>query len=362
TPRAAEGSACTVLDDICGIIAKGGAGFSGIEKFEAGIPADWAVFELGSIPSGGNNWTTTDDTDYTDADGSGCGGAAANWPGGNTTAGSGAAACADSDGSVEANGPDIEPDGTPDCGTAVPDDPTSDCQMRAYMCVPPINPADYTNSTLSFNVDYQTASQDSAAAGDPPQEALQLLVGTAAPSALTINTYDGPFVFDHKSGSLEISPSRVLSLNLNSFVDPALTDPDPALDGPINVCFHYAGVFSWYAQIDNVALRAENCAVGDADFDGVSDDVDNCTDVANPGQEDSNGDGIGNICDADLTGFGGLEDCIVNFLDLTAMKSAFFSADADADLDSSGFVNFADLTIMKNQFFGPPGPSATGCN
>jgi hypothetical protein len=95
----------------------------------------------------------------------------------------------------------------------------------------------------------------------------------------------------------------------------------------------------------------------DADGDGVADDTDNCTLVANADQRDSNGDGIGNACDADLNG-----DCSVNFADLGQFKSVFFSANADADFDGNGSVNFADLGMLKASFFAPPGPSATGCN
>ncbi|MEL7448605.1 MAG: choice-of-anchor X domain-containing protein [Pseudomonadota bacterium] len=92
----------------------------------------------------------------------------------------------------------------------------------------------------------------------------------------------------------------------------------------------------------------------DGDGDGIADSADNCTLVANPDQTDSNGDGYGNLCDADLNNDGN-----INFSDLGLMKAVFFTADADADLDGDGSVNFADLGLMKASFFGPPGPSGT---
>ena len=90
----------------------------------------------------------------------------------------------------------------------------------------------------------------------------------------------------------------------------------------------------------------------DMDDDSVSDDLDTCTLIPNADQRDSNGDGIGNACDADLD-----NNCAINFLDLGILKSVFFSNDADADFNGDGAVNFLDLGIMKAAFFGPPGPS-----
>jgi len=93
----------------------------------------------------------------------------------------------------------------------------------------------------------------------------------------------------------------------------------------------------------------------DTDGDGIDDTVDNCSTVANPDQIDSNGDGFGNRCDADLN-----DDLIVNVSDLGLFRQVFFTDDADADFNSDGVVNVADLGALRAAFFQPPGPGATG--
>jgi len=93
--------------------------------------------------------------------------------------------------------------------------------------------------------------------------------------------------------------------------------------------------------------------LADSDADGVSDDVDNCTEVSNTDQRDSDGDNYGNACDGDLNNSGGA----VNFGDLGLFKAAFGSSDPDADFDGSGSVNFGDLGTFKAMFGQPPGPS-----
>ncbi len=107
----------------------------------------------------------------------------------------------------------------------------------------------------------------------------------------------------------------------------------------------------------------------DSDGDGAADTADNCLLAANGpalpdsggnSQRDTDGDNIGNVCDPDIAV---PNDCSVNFLDLNAMKAAFFSSPAapdwnpDADLNGDDVVNFADLLVTKNAFFGAPGPS-----
>ncbi len=96
---------------------------------------------------------------------------------------------------------------------------------------------------------------------------------------------------------------------------------------------------------------------GDLDGDGIDDSLDNCLNIANLQQRDSDFDGIGNVCDADLN-----NDCAINFLDLAMMTSVFFGFDPDADLNGDGNVNFLDLSIMTTSFFGAPGPSGLANN
>ncbi len=90
----------------------------------------------------------------------------------------------------------------------------------------------------------------------------------------------------------------------------------------------------------------------DSDGDGIADGNDNCTLVANTPQRDSNGDGYGNACDADLD-----DNCIVNAQDWFIMRERIGTDDADADLNGDGVVNGIDaLTLFQNRF-APPGPS-----
>jgi Thrombospondin type 3 repeat len=93
--------------------------------------------------------------------------------------------------------------------------------------------------------------------------------------------------------------------------------------------------------------------VADDDGDGVPQDHDNCTQLANSDQRDTDGDGFGNVCDADFD-----NSCSVNFADLGIMKLDFFqSGTTDTDLNGDGATNFIDLGAMKTLFFLAPGPS-----
>lgn len=105
------------------------------------------------------------------------------------------------------------------------------------------------------------------------------------------------------------------------------------------------------AALLSVAIPA---VITDTDADGTADVQDNCTLVANLDQRDTDGDGYGNLCDADLNNSGG----IVNFSDLALFRSAFGTSNPNADLDSSGgIVNFTDLARFRSLFGKAPGPS-----
>ncbi|MDH3589418.1 MAG: hypothetical protein OEQ74_08440 [Gammaproteobacteria bacterium] len=97
--------------------------------------------------------------------------------------------------------------------------------------------------------------------------------------------------------------------------------------------------------------------VWDTDGDGYDDNNDNCTLTWNAAQRDTDGDFMGNMCDADFN-----SDDVINNLDLGYMRDNFLTSDPHADLDGDGFVGFQDLDQMKVLFLDSPGPTGTDPN
>ncbi len=102
----------------------------------------------------------------------------------------------------------------------------------------------------------------------------------------------------------------------------------------------------------NYALSAGFHSPPDDDGDTVRSFLDNCIFELNADQRDTNSDGFGNVCDADLN-----NDGIVNAIDLGLLRLVFFTGDADADFNGDGIVNAIDLGVLKLRFFTAPGPS-----
>ena len=106
----------------------------------------------------------------------------------------------------------------------------------------------------------------------------------------------------------------------------------------------------------------------DADGDSVPDSQDNCLEIPNLDQRDTDADGYGNLCDPDLD-----QDGLVTTawdpgaahgraFDLERIAAARGASryDPDADLDGDGRVDEHDIGLAQLWLFQAPGPSGRG--
>ena len=96
------------------------------------------------------------------------------------------------------------------------------------------------------------------------------------------------------------------------------------------------------------SLHAIAQTTSDTDGDGVIDASDNCPLTANANQRDTDGDGLGSLCDADLD-----NDGVVNLRDYGLFRQRFGTADPDADFNGSGLVTIADFGIFRSLLNAP---------
>jgi len=114
-----------------------------------------------------------------------------------------------------------------------------------------------------------------------------------------------------------------------------------------------------YDEVGNLTQRASVGPSVDTDGDGIPDAVDNCIQAANPNQLDTNGDGIGNMCDCDFN-----NDNFCGGPDFTLFIGCFNKATGGnatcqaADMNGDNFVGGPDFTLFIGGFNGPPGPAA----
>lgn len=159
-----------------------------------------------------------------------------------------------------------------------------------------------------------------------------------------VTLHDGLEVIDFILGRVDLSACQRLRADVPNGEPPNCT----ALNGVIDVMDGLV--------IMRMAAGETNCCDffnKDSDHDGITDAEDNCIFLWNPNQEDTDEDGIGDVCEcsADATC-----DGIVNLKDVTMLRKELGSDDCygedlcNCDFNGDGHVDVEDLSILRRDY------------